>query len=284
MKDIVINQSVTLHSPLIDRYLVEIGKFNLLTADDEVVLCEKIKSGDAAALNKLVNANLRFVVSVAKKYQHMGLSLEDLISEGNAGLIKAARRFDSTKGFKFISFAVWWIRQAIIQAIDHQRRIVRLPGNIILNVNQINQAQMALEQLFERTPTLEELAEAMGISEEKIADHLWHATPSVSLDRPFSLDGGNEGRFVDILENKNAEETDKGLITDDRNLQLRLLLNKLPYRERLIITLSHGIGTGYAMESEDVALMVGLSKERVRQLRLKALKQLRAMVNKELFY
>lgn len=183
MRGIVITQSVTEHNPILDRYLADIAKYDLLKPEEEVLLSEKVRDGDQAALHKLVNANLRFVVSVAKKYRNAGLSLEDLIAEGNKGLMKAARLFDASRGFKFISFAVWWIRQGIIQAIDEQRRVMRLPLNIIVGINNIRKAETELEQRLERLPTLEEVAEELGMTDVRVADHLWHSSFTASLDK-----------------------------------------------------------------------------------------------------
>ena len=284
MKEIVISQSHTLHTGVIDRYLIEISRYKLLTGDEEVLLCTKIQAGDKGALDKLVNANLRFVVTVAKKYQNMGLALEDLISEGNAGLIKAAGLFDSTRGFKFISFAVWWIRQSMIQAIDRQRRIIKLPGNIIVGIQKIRRLEEELEQSLERMPSPEEVAEKMLVSEGKVADYLSHTANVVSLDRPFDMESGTEGNLTDLLEDMNSAPADSALLAASKDQDLQRLLNQLTERERKILMLVFGIGNGYPMQREDVGREGGLSQEPVRQLKVQALKKLRLLANKELFY
>lgn len=284
MRGIIITQSVTEHNPVLDRYLNEIGKYDLLSAEDEAVLSEKIRNGDVAAKNKLVNANLRFVVSVAKKYQNMGLALADLISEGNMGLIKAAGLFDGTKGFKFISFAVWWIRQSIMHAIDEKRRVMRLPVNVILGINKIRQKETELEQILERMPTTDELSEAMGVPESKVADHLWHSGFTLSLDKGIDMESGKEGSLMDMVENKEAVSSDEEVLRESVSIELQRLLEKLHDRERLIVKLCYGIGQDHSMEMEDVALKLGLSKERVRQIRAGAVRKMKLMMNSDLFY
>jgi RNA polymerase primary sigma factor len=284
MRGIVITQSVTEHNPVLDRYLAEIGRYDLLSIDEEVLLSAKARSGDTAALHRLVNANLRFVVSVAKKYQNVGLPLQDLISEGNRGLIKAAGLFNASRGFKFISFAVWWIRQSIMQAIDEKRRVMRLPLNVIVGINNIHKAESELEQRLERQPTLEEVAELVGMTDVKVADHLWHSSFATSLDRLFEMDSGKDGCMIDLLENKNALLADEGVLLESRNAELNRLLGRLPKRDGLIVRLCYGIGSDVPMESEDVAVIVGLSAERVRQIKVKAVKRLREIAKVELFY
>ncbi|WP_316793020.1 RNA polymerase sigma factor RpoD/SigA [Pedobacter frigoris] len=284
MRGIIITQSVTEHNPILDRYLADIARYDLIKPEEEVLLSEKARDGDRAALHKLVNANLRFVVSVAKKYRNAGLSLEDLIAEGNKGLMKAAGLFDASRGFKFISFAVWWIRQSIIQAIDEKRRVMRLPLNVIVGINNIHKAESELEQKLERQPSLEELSELVGMTEFKVADHLWHSSFATSLDRSFEMDSGKDGCMIDVLENKNAALADEGVLVESRNAELDRLLARLPQRDGLIVRLCYGIGSGMPMESEDVAVIVGLSTERVRQIKVKAVKRLREMAKVELFY
>ncbi|TKC05963.1 sigma-70 family RNA polymerase sigma factor [Pedobacter frigoris] len=284
MRGIIITQSVTEHNPILDRYLADIAKYDLLKPEEEVLLSDKARNGDQAALHKLVNANLRFVVSVAKKYRNAGLSLEDLIAEGNRGLIKAAGLFDASRGFKFISFAVWWIRQSIIQAIDEKRRVMRLPLNVIIGINNIRKAESELEQRLERQPTLEEVSEVVGMTEFKVVDHLWHSSFASSLDKGIDMDSGKEGSLIEVLEDKNASLADEGLLMESRNMELERLLSRLPQRDGLIVRLSYGIGTGIPMESEDVAVIIGLSQERVRQIKLKAVKRLKEIAKLELFY
>ncbi|WP_316793624.1 RNA polymerase sigma factor RpoD/SigA [Pedobacter frigoris] len=284
MRTLKINQLVTIHTEILDIYLGEICKYELITPEEEVVLGQKIRDGDESALHKLVTANLRFVVSVAKRYQNNGLSLEDLISEGNRGLIKAARCFDPTRGFKFISFAVWSIRQSIMQAISEKRRIVRLPGNQLVAIAKLFQAEGELEQRLERNPTYWELADYTAIDERKIADYLAHSAFAVSLDKEFEIANGKTGNMLDLIEDKNGIKSDTRLMGESDSILLKALLNKLKKRESLIIRLSYGIDTGHGLDADDVAAKVGLSKERVRQIRMKAIKKLKRIVKVEMFY
>ncbi|TKC06997.1 sigma-70 family RNA polymerase sigma factor [Pedobacter frigoris] len=283
MRALRINQLATTHTAILDRYLAEIGKYELILPDEEVLLGQKIKNGDKSALDKLVIANLKFVVSVAKRYQNNGLALEDLISEGNKGLIRAAQSFDPTRGFKFISFAVWSIRQSIMRAISEKRRIVRLPGNQIVAIAKLFHADGELEQRLERKPTTRELADYMAIDEIKIADYFAHSAFAVSLDREFEIANGKIGSMLDLID-KNEIKSDTQLIYESDSIQLERLLNTLKKRERLIVKLSYGIGAGYGLDTGDVAEKVGLSKERVRQLRMKAIKKLKKVAKVEMFY
>lgn len=284
MRSLKISQSVTNRSPILEQYLDEIGKISLLTAEEEVLLAKKIQNGDLSAHEKLVNANLRFTVSVAKKYQHNGLSLEDLIAEANIGLIKAAQRFDPTRGFKFISFAVWWIRQAIMHAINEKNRMIRLPSNQIVGMRKIFQAQEKLEQRLERNATVEELAEFSEMSPEHIVDYLSHSAYTVPLDKEFEMESGKNGVMLDIVEDKNAVQADEGMLDESIKVRLNNVLDTLKDREKLIVKLSFGIGTGNPMDMEEIATLVGLSKERARQIRFGAVKKLNLIAKKEMFY
>lgn len=284
MRALKINESVTNRTPTLDRYLEEIGRIPLLTAEEEVILANKIRNGDRAALEKLVKANLRFNVSVAKKYQGSGLPLEDLISEGNTGLIRAATLFDPTRGFKFISFAVWWIRQAVMHTLDEKKRLIRLPCNHTLAINKILQAEGKLEQRLERRPTLAELADFTGFTEVKVADHLSHSSYAISLDKEIEMDSGKNGCMLDIVENKEVVPTDEHLLKESMIFEVNRLLGTLTTREQRILKLSFGIGTEKPMEIEDVAEIVGLSKERVRQIKMQTLKKLRKYAKAEIFY
>jgi RNA polymerase primary sigma factor len=273
MRQLKIGQTITgRDSASLDKYLIDIGKISLLTLDEEINLSKRIREGDMQALDVLVKSNLRFVVSVAKKYQHRGMALGDLINEGNLGLIKAAQRFNETKGFKFISFAVWWIRQAILQALSDQTRIVRLPLNQISTITKINKATLELEQELERVPSSQELSVFLDVEIEKIEEYLNHAKLPVSLDAITSDEVGS--CLLDTLPIE-YPETDSALLEDSFNDDIRKILNTLPPRERNIIILYFGLGNSEPIILEEIALMNGLSKERVRQLKDKALKELR---------
>jgi RNA polymerase primary sigma factor len=273
MRQLKIGQTITSRdSASLDKYLNDIGKIGLLTVEEESVLAKKVREGDMRALDLLVKSNLRFVVSVAKKYQHRGMALCDLINEGNLGLIKAAQRFNETKGFKFISFAVWWIRQSILQALSDQTRIVRLPLNQISSITKINKATLNLEQELERNPSPEELSVYMDIDLEKIEEHLNIARLPVSLDAIISDEIGST--LLDTLHDDNPG-TDHALIKDSFNNDIRKILETLPLRERNIIILYFGLGNSEPIILEEIAVINGLSKERVRQLKDKALKELR---------
>ena len=255
-----------------DKYLQEIGKEDLITVEEEVELAQRIRKGDRLALEKLTKANLRFVVSVAKQYQNQGLSLPDLINEGNLGLIKAAEKFDETRGFKFISYAVWWIRQSILQALAEQSRIVRLPLNQVGSLNKINKAISKYEQDNERLPSPEELAEMMDLPKEKIIDTLRVSGRHVSVDAPFVE--GEDNTLLDVLDNKDSPIADDMLMNESLSREIERSLATLTERERDIIRLFFGIGC-QEMTLEEIGEKFGLTRERVRQIKEKAIRRLR---------
>jgi RNA polymerase primary sigma factor len=273
MRQLKISQSITnRESQSLDKYLTEIGKVDLITAEEEVILAQKIREGDQAALERLTKTNLRFVVSVAKQYQNQGLTLGDLINEGNLGLIKAAKRFDETKGFKFISYAVWWIRQSILSAVAEQSRIVRLPLNQIGSLNKIRQAYSKLEQEYEREPSQAELAEILETTEEKISDSLSNSGRHVSMDAPFVQ--GEENTLLDVLQN-NEPTTDDYLMEESLSQEIMRSLVTLADREREVIVLFFGLGNNYPLSLEEIGEKYNLTRERVRQIKDKALQRLR---------
>lgn len=273
MRQLKITQSITnRESQSLDKYLHEIGKVDLITAEEEVVLAQKIREGDQAALERLTKTNLRFVVSVAKQYQNQGLTLGDLINEGNLGLIKAAKRFDETKGFKFISYAVWWIRQSILQAIAEQSRIVRLPLNQVGSLSKISKAFSRLEQEYEREPSPEELADNLETTVEKISDTLSNSGRHVSMDAPFVQ--GEENTLLDVLENSDPN-TDSNLINESLSEEIKRSLSTLTEREREIIVLFFGLSTNHPLSLEEIGEKFNLTRERVRQIKDKALQRLR---------
>ncbi|HMU69099.1 MAG TPA: sigma-70 family RNA polymerase sigma factor [Chitinophagales bacterium] len=276
MRQLKITKSITnRESESLEKYLQEIGKVDLVTAEEEVTLAQRIKQGDQLALEKLVKANLRFVVSVAKQYQHNGLSLNDLINEGNVGLVKAAQKFDETKGFKFISYAVWWIRQSIMQALAEQSRLVRLPLNKVGSLSKINRAFSELEQKFEREPTPEELAEILDLAPDEIKNTLSVSSRHVSVDAPF--DDGENSSLLDVLENRDVERTDEKLdYSHSLKVETERTLATLTERERDVIKLFFGIGVPYAMTLEDIGEEFGLTRERVRQIKDNAINKLRS--------
>ena len=277
MRQLKIIKSITnRESASLEKYLQEIGKEELLTVDEEVELAQQIRKGDRKALERLTKANLRFVVSVAKQYQNQGLTLPDLINEGNVGLIKAAEKFDETRGFKFISYAVWWIRQSILQAIAEQSRIVRLPLNQVGSVNKINKALNKFEQEFERRPSVEEIAASTDIPEEKVDDALKANTRHVSVDAPFSDDDG--GSMLDVMADTNAPTVDNELLQESLREELRKVLSTLKERERLVIKDFYGIDTP-EKTLEEIGATYGLTRERVRQIREKAIRKLRNSSN-----
>ena len=275
MRQLKITKSITnRESQSLEKYLQEIGKVDLLTPEEEVDLAKKIKQGDQLALEKLTKANLRFVVSVAKQYQNQGLSLSDLINEGNLGLIKAAQRFDETRGFKFISYAVWWIRQSILQALAEQSRIVRLPLNKVGSLNKINKAFSQLEQEFEREPSSDELADILDIATEEVETTLGVAARHVSMDAPFVE--GEDNSLLDVLENNNTPSTDKGLAyRESLRKEIERSLSTLTDRQHDVIKLYFGIGVEHPMSLEDIGEKFGLTRERVRQIKDKAINKLR---------
>lgn len=274
MRQLKITKSITnRESQSLDKYLQEIGREELITAEEEVILAKKIREGDQAALEKLTKSNLRFVVSVAKQYQNQGLSLPDLINEGNLGLIKAATRFDETRGFKFISYAVWWIRQSILQALAEQSRIVRLPLNQVGSLNKINKAFSKLEQEFERAPTAEELAKILEIPEDKVADTMRVSGRHVSMDAPFQQ--GEENNLLDVLVNPDAPKTDSHLMTESLQKEIERSLSTLTERESDVIRLFFGIGIPHGLTLEEIGAKFDLTRERVRQIKEKAIRRLR---------
>lgn len=273
MRQLKITKSITnRESASLDKYLQEIGREELITVEEEVELAQRIRRGDRSALERLTRANLRFVVSVAKQYQNQGLSLPDLINEGNLGLIKAAEKFDETRGFKFISYAVWWIRQSILQALAEQSRIVRLPLNQVGSLNKINKVLAKFEQEYERTPTPEELAELLDLPQDKVTETLRVAGKHVSVDAPFQE--GEDSCLLDVLENENAPRTDKNLMKESLSKEIERVLNTLTERERDIIKYFFGIGC-QEMTLEEIGEKFGLTRERVRQIKEKAIRRLR---------
>ena len=273
MRQLKITKSITnRESASLDKYLQEIGKEDLITVEEEVELAQRIKKGDQEALEKLTKANLRFVVSVAKQYQNQGLSLPDLINEGNLGLIKAAEKFDETRGFKFISYAVWWIRQSILQALAEQSRIVRLPLNQVGSLNKINKAFARFEQENERTPSPEELANALELPKEKVSDSLRVAGRHVSVDAPFA--DGEDNSLLDVLVNTDSPNADRGLINESLSTEVERALSTLTDREKDIIKYFFGIGC-QEMTLEEIGEKFGLTRERVRQIKEKAIRRLR---------
>lgn len=280
MRQLKIIKSITnRESASLEKYLQEIGKEELLTVDEEVELAQLIRKGDRKALERLTKANLRFVVSVAKQYQNQGLTLPDLINEGNVGLIKAAEKFDETRGFKFISYAVWWIRQSILQAIAEQSRIVRLPLNQVGSVNKINKALNKFEQEYERRPSVEEIAASTDLPEEKVDDALKANSRHVSVDAPFSDEDG--GSMLDIMADTNAPAVDNELLVESLREELRKVLGTLKEREKLVIMDFYGIDT-QEKTLEEIGTRYGLTRERVRQIREKAIRKLRNSSNSKI--
>ncbi len=276
MRQLKITKSITnRESQSLEKYLQEIGKVELIGPEEEVKLAEKIKQGDMKSLERLVKANLRFVVSVAKQYQNQGLTLPDLINEGNLGLIKAAQRFDETRGFKFISYAVWWIRQSILQALAEQSRIVRLPLNKVGLTNRINKAFSQLEQEYEREPTAEELAELLEIEADEVSSTIGIGARHVSMDAPFAE--GEENTLVDVLINPNAEKTDLKVDFDESlKTEIERSLNTLTERQQDVIRFFFGIGVEHPLSLEDIGERFNLTRERVRQIKDKAITRLRS--------
>ena len=275
MRQLKITKSITSRdSASLDKYLQEIGREQLLPVEEEVELSQRIRKGDRRALDKLVRANLRLVVSVAKQYQNQGLSLPDLINEGNVGLIKAAEKFDETRGFKFISYAVWWIRQTILQALAEQSRIVRLPLNQVSAVNKITKAMTKFEQEYERKPSADELAELVNELPEKISDSLRASGRHVSVDAPFVE--GEENSLLDVMTNPDSPMADKGLVSESLSTEIDRALGVLNEREKQIIERSFGINNQPEMTLEEIGETFGLTRERVRQIREKAIRKLRA--------
>ncbi|MDD2196990.1 MAG: RNA polymerase sigma factor RpoD/SigA [Bacteroidales bacterium] len=269
----IIKQVTSRETVSLDKYLHEIGKVDLLTAEEEVNLARRLKEGDKSALDQLVKANLRFVVSVAKQYQNQGLSLPDLINEGNLGLIKAAKRFDETRGFKFISYAVWWIRQAILQALAEQARIVKLPLNKIGSINKVNKAFVLLEQKFEREPSIEELSEVLALAPKDIKEALKSSNRHLSMDAPISPD--EDGSLYDIMLINETPAPDRGLLNDSLRKEIERALSTLTPREADIIRLYFGLNSNHPHTLEEIGEELDLTRERVRQIKEKAIKKLK---------
>lgn len=282
MRQLKITKSITnRESQSLEKYLQEIGKVDLLTPEEEVDLAQRIKQGDQIALERLTKANLRFVVSVAKQYQNQGLSLSDLINEGNLGLIKAAQRFDETRGFKFISYAVWWIRQSILQALAEQSRIVRLPLNKVGSLNKINKAFSQLEQEFEREPSADELADLLEINPDEVETTLGVASRHVSVDAPFQE--GEDNSLLDVLESIGTPKTDEHLdFLESLRREIERSLSTLTDRQREVVKYYFGIGIDHPMSLEDIGDKFGLTRERVRQIKDKAINKLRATTRSKL--
>lgn len=274
MRQLKITKSITnRNTASLDKYLQEIGKEDLITAEQEVELARKIRAGDQIALEKLTKANLRFVVSVAKQYQNQGLSLPDLINEGNLGLIKAAQRFDETRGFKFISYAVWWIRQSILQALAEQSRIVRLPLNQVGSLNKIKKISSRLEQQFERPPSFNEIADEMEVPDHKIDSAMKIATRYVSMDAPLGND--EETQFLDVFMPTDNIDTDEDLMRESLGHEIQRSLSTLSEKERDVINLYYGIGLNHGFTLEEIGAKFNLTRERVRQIKEKAIRRLR---------
>ncbi len=274
MRQLKITKSITnRNTASLDKYLQDIGKESLITAEEEVQLARRIRTGDTIALEKLTKANLRFVVSVSKQYQNQGLSLPDMINEGNLGLIKAAQRFDETRGFKFISYAVWWIRQSILQAIAEQSRIVRLPLNQVGSLNKIKKVSSQLEQFFERAPSEGEIADELELSNHKVNATLKIATKYVSMDAPMGID--EDTKFLDFFVPTDYEETDESLMKESLGNEIQRSLASLSTKEREIINMYYGIGRNYSLTLEEIGAKFDLTRERVRQIKEKAIRRLR---------
>jgi RNA polymerase primary sigma factor len=274
MRQLKITKSITnRETASLDKYLQDIGKEGMITAEEEVELARQIKSGDQKALEKLTKANLRFVVSVAKQYQNQGLNLPDLINEGNLGLIKAARRFDETRGFKFISYAVWWIRQSILQAIAEQSRIVRLPLNQVGSLNRIKKESSRLEQRYERMPSSDEIAESLELPEYKIDAALKISTKTISVDAPLTQD--EDMNFLDVYVNEEQPVTDGPLMKESLAKEIQRSLSTLSEKERDVINLYYGIGMNHGLTLEEIGAKFDLTRERVRQIKEKAIRRLK---------
>ena len=282
MRQLKISKQITQRNTgTLDKYLSDIAKDRLLTAEEEVELAQRIKEGDQAALDKLVRANLRFVVSVAKQYQNQGLSLQDLINEGNLGLVKAAQRFDETRGFKFISYAVWWIRQSILQAVAEQARIIRLPMNQVGALGKVKKAVSLLEQRLERRPTVKEIADAVGLDEDKVEQLMSLTSRHISTDAP--LDDSEDANFLDVFVQEDETKTDASVEQESTNKAIRHSLDMLSEKERTIITMYFGLGTQREYSLEEIAMKLDISRERTRQIRDRALKRLKSEPNSPLY-
>ena len=282
MKQLKITKSITNRDAgTLEKYLQDIAKESLITAEEEVELAQRIKAGDQQALDRLVRANLRFVVSVAKQYQNQGLSLQDLINEGNVGLIKAAQRFDETRGFKFISYAVWWIRQSILQAVAEQARIIRLPLNQVGAVSKLKKTAAMLEQEYHRKPSTEELAKELDLPESKVQSLMGMNMHQISTDAP--LDDDDEGNFLDVYVDQDSTATDEAVENESDNNAIKRSLSALNDKERQVINMYYGIGVSREYSLDEIALTMGISRERTRQLRDRALKRLKSSTNSSLY-
>ncbi|GAB4134638.1 MAG: sigma-70 family RNA polymerase sigma factor [Bacteroidia bacterium] len=276
MRQLKISKQVTnRETASLDKYLQEIGRVDLITADEEVELARRIKQGDQLALAKLVNANLRFVVSVSKQYQNQGLSLPDLINEGNLGLIKAAQRFDETRGFKFISYAVWWIRQSILQALAEQSRIVRLPLNKIGSINKINKTFARLEQEYEREPSADEIGAALELSPEDIKEAMRNTGRHVSMDAPLASGDENTSNMYDVMQSDDMPSPENTLISESLRKEIERALSTLTAREADVVRLYFGLNGEHALTLEEIGERFDLTRERVRQIKEKAIRRLK---------
>ena len=281
MRQLKISRSITNREQgSLDKYLADIAKEPMITPDEEVELAQRIKEGDQIALDRLVRANLRFVVSVAKQYQNQGLSLADLINEGNVGLIKAAQRFDETKGFKFISYAVWWIRQSILQAVAEQSRMVRLPLNQVGMLSKVKKTASYLEQLYQRKPTVKEIADELGVDVEKIDNIIKINAKEVSMDAPVSSD--DDMTFIDTVVPDNNEDADSTIVSETESAAIKRSLSTLNEKERQIIIYYFGLDSSQSYTLEEIGYMMDMTRERVRQVKDKALKKLRTRSKKSL--
>ena len=281
MRQLKISKSITNREQgALDKYLADIAKEPMISPDEEVELAQRIKMGDQIALDKLVRANLRFVVSVAKQYQNQGLSLADLINEGNVGLIKAAQRFDETKGFKFISYAVWWIRQAILQAVAEQSRMVRLPLNQVGLLSRVKKTASMLEQLYQRKPTIKEIADELDLPEEKVESIMALSSKEVSMDAPVTDD--DDMTFIDTVVPEDNYETDKQLVSEMESAEIKRSLSVLTEKERKVITYYFGLDANHSYTLEEIGYMMDMTRERVRQVKDKAIKKLRTRSKKSL--
>ena len=282
MKQLKISKSITNRDAgTLEKYLQDIAKESLVTPEEEVELAQRIKAGDKQALDRLVRANLRFVVSVAKQYQNQGLTLQDLINEGNVGLIKAAQRFDETRGFKFISYAVWWIRQSILQAVAEQARTIRLPLNQVGAVSKLKKTAAMLEQEYQRKPSVAELAHELDIPEAKVRNLMEMNMHQISTDAP--LDDDDEGNFLDVYVDQGSTATDEAVENESDNTAIQRSLKALTDKERQVLSMYYGIGTDREYSLDEIALHMGISRERTRQIRDRALKRLKSNPNSALY-
>ncbi|KAA3621026.1 MAG: RNA polymerase sigma factor RpoD/SigA [Flavobacterium sp.] len=275
MRQLKITKQVTnRETKSLNVYLQDVSRIEMITAEEEVELARRIREGDQRALDKLVRSNLRFVISVAKQYQNQGVSLPDLINEGNVGLVKAAKRFDETRGFKFISYAVWWIRQSILQALAEKSRVVRLPLNKIGLMNKVRKAALHLQQIYERQPTIAEIAKEMDETPAKVKSALKQSGKSLSMDAPFQ-EGENENNLYDVLRSKESPVPDKELLRESLQIEIERALNTLPDKEADVVRLNFGLADEPGMSLQEIGDTFGLSRERVRQIREKAIRHLR---------